>query len=78
MDAGAYVIMSSKIVTGMTLEKFTADCDARHGVVEIPPHCGGFNSCKGLSYDTDTQVLTEHTCRGMNSCFGYSCVLCPR
>jgi hypothetical protein len=67
------VITSSKVVSGMTLEKFTAECDARGGRVEIIPECGGTNSCKGLSYDEGTQTLTEHTCHSMNTCAGYSC-----
>src|SRR5258707_429449 len=63
MDGAAPVVTSSAIVTDMTLEKFTAECDARHGVVEIPPHCGGFNTCMGMSYWSETQELTEHTCK---------------
>src|SRR5436190_2106073 len=50
MDGAAPVVTCTTIVTGMTKEKFTADCDARHGVVEIPPHCGGFNTCMGFSW----------------------------
>lgn len=59
----------------MTLEKMTADCDARGGTVETYAHCGGLNSCRGMSYDETTQVLTEHTCRGLNTCAGYGCVV---
>jgi hypothetical protein len=59
----------------MTLEKFKALCDELGGTVEIHPGCGGANSCKGMSYDSDTHVFTEHTCKGMNTCTGYSCVL---
>jgi hypothetical protein len=76
-DGGPPAITSSKIVRDLTLERFTADCDTWHGVVQIPPHCGGFNSCRGMSYDSGTEVLTEHTCRGLSSCAGFSCVLCP-
>jgi hypothetical protein len=72
----AGVITSSTVVADMTLEKFTADCDALGGALEIHPHCGGFNSCKGMSYDTGTQTLTEHTCKGLNTCAGYSCIIC--
>jgi hypothetical protein len=72
----AGVITSSTVVADMTLEKFTADCDALGGTVEIHPHCGGSNSCKGMSYDTATQTLTEHTCKGLNTCAGYSCIIC--
>jgi hypothetical protein len=68
------VITSSTVDATMDLAKFTALCDARHGTVEIHPHCGGYNSCKGLSYDTSTHVLTEHTCKGLNTCAGYSCI----
>jgi hypothetical protein len=76
-DGGPPVITSSKIVPDLTLEQFTAECDAWHGVVQIPPHCGGFNTCRGMSYDSGTDVFTEHTCRGLSTCSGFSCVLCP-
>lgn len=61
----------------VTLEDFTADCDVLGGTIEIHPHCGGVNTCKGMSYDTGTKVYTEHTCKGLNTCAGFSCVLCP-
>lgn len=74
-DAGGGVIASSTTDPSMTLDQFTKNCDARHGTVEIHSHCGGENSCKGMSYDTGNQVLTEHTCKGLNTCTGYSCVV---
>lgn len=74
MEAGVITLSETKDVT---LEAFTADCDALGGVIEIHPHCGGSNSCKGMSYDTGTKVYTEHTCKGLNTCAGFSCVLCP-
>jgi hypothetical protein len=61
----------------LTLEQFTADCEALGGILEIHPTCGGANSCQGMSYDTDTKVYTEHTCKGLNTCAGFSCVICP-
>lgn len=72
--AEAGVITSSTIDASMTLAKFTALCDMRHGTLQIHPHCGGYNSCKGISYDSGTQVFTEHSCKGLNTCTGYSCV----
>jgi len=60
----------------MTLDTFTSQCGAENGVVEIQPHCGGSNACRGMSYDTELQLLVVHTCRAMNSCAGYSCVVC--
>ena len=69
------VITSSEEDPDMTLEKFTAECTARGGVIEIHPHCGGVNTCKGMSYDETIGVLTEHTCKGLNTCTGYSCVV---
>jgi hypothetical protein len=68
-------ITSSVVDETMTLEKFTADCDERGGTIEIHPTCGGHNTCKGMSYDDATHVLTEHTCAGLNTCSGYSCVV---
>ncbi len=68
-------ITSSKVVTDMTQQKFTQMCDDRGGTVEVIPECAGKNSCKGMAYDTATQTLTEHTCKGTNTCAGYNCVI---
>lgn len=67
-------ITSARTDPSVTLDSFSADCAARKGTLEIHPHCGGANSCKGMSYDSDTKVLTEHTCKGLNTCTGFSCV----
>ena len=69
-------VTASSVVADLTLDRFTAQCDARSGVVELQPHCGGLNNCRGMSYDTGTQTLTEHTCRATNTCAGYTCVIC--
>lgn len=53
---------------------FKALCDERNGTVEVMPHCGGFATAPGFSYDTTTQVLAEHTCKGANTCAGWNCV----
>ena len=53
---------------------FTKLCDARHGTVEVMPHCGGFATAKGFSYDLTTQMLSEHSCKGGNTCAGWNCV----
>jgi hypothetical protein len=74
-SAGAPTVTSSEVVPDLTLEDFTADCDAREGSVEIHSHCGGLVTGPGISYDSDTDVLTEHTCQGLNTCTGFSCVL---
>lgn len=71
-DAG---ITKSVVDPTMTLEKFTDLCNMAGGTLEIHPHCGGNNTCKGFSYDSGTQVYTEHGCMGLNTCTGYSCVL---
>jgi hypothetical protein len=68
-------ITSSVVDPDMTQEAFAAACDEEDGTLELHAHCGGENSCKGFSYDTDTDVLTEHTCKGLNTCAGYSCVV---
>jgi hypothetical protein len=59
----------------MTEEDFTAKCDARAGTVEVMPHCGGFATAKGFSYDYTTQKLSEHTCKGANTCAGWNCAI---
>jgi hypothetical protein len=69
-------ITSSVTDTTVTEASFRAECDSRGGTLEIHPHCGGANACKGMSYDLDTHVWTEHTCKGLNTCRGFSCVVC--
>ncbi|MCS6898962.1 MAG: cytochrome c [Myxococcales bacterium] len=62
--------------TPITYEEFLAKCDEWGGFVQTHAVCGGNNACKGYSYLEPT--LTEHSCRGMNSCGpGMSCVVLP-
>ncbi len=68
-------ITSSKDVGVLGEAEFKALCDERGGTVEVMPHCGGFATAKGFSYDTGTQLLSEHTCMGANTCGGWNCVL---
>jgi len=68
-------ITSSKNVGVMTEEQFTTLCEERAGTVEVMPHCGGFATAQGFSYDTSTELLSEHTCRGANACGGWNCAL---
>lgn len=67
-------ITSARTDASITLESFSKECAARNGTLEIHPHCGGANSCKGISYDAGTHVYSEHTCAGLNTCNGFSCV----
>lgn len=69
-------ILSSETVSPWDQQAFTALCDERGGWVQVHPHCGGANSCRGFSYDSDTNVWTEHTCRAVNTCTGFSCIVC--
>lgn len=68
-------ITSSENVGVLTEEQFKALCDARDGTVEVMPHCGGFATAAGFSYDTGTQLLSEHTCAGANTCGGWNCIV---
>lgn len=68
-------ITSSKVVGPLDVGAFTDLCDARGGTVEVMPHCGGFASAKGFSYDSTTQSLSEHTCKGANTCAGWNCAI---
>jgi hypothetical protein len=74
-NAAAVGVTSSKIIHDLSLDDFTELCDQASGVVETHAHCGGFVTGKGFSYDSDIDVFTEHTCRGYNTCTGFSCVL---
>lgn len=60
----------------MSEADFTSRCDSAGGVVQVEPHCGGHNQCRGFSYDSNTQALTENTCRATNTCGGFSCIVC--
>ncbi len=68
-------ILSTKVIADLTLEQFSEECQEAGGVVETHSHCGGANTCKGFSYDSDTDVYSVHTCRGYNTCTGFSCVV---
>ena len=59
----------------MTLEEFIALCEPLGGYIEVHPHCGGMNSCRGFSYDRTIGILTEHSCAGLNTCTGWSCII---
>jgi len=72
-DAG---ITSSMMVANMTMSDFSSQCAMRNGIMETIAECRGANTCRGMSYDTETQTLTQHTCRATNTCGGYSCVIC--
>ncbi len=72
-DSGA-AITSSKKVENLDADGFKALCDERDGTVEVMAHCGGLASGKGFSYDTTTDMLSEHTCKGTNTCAGWNCV----
>lgn len=67
-------ITSSKRVDDLDAAGFKALCDARGGTVEDIAHCGGLASARGFSYDITTQMLSEHTCKGANTCTGWNCV----
>jgi len=77
-DAGvpANPSVTSTTTTMMTQAQFQTQCDGRHGEFIIQPHCGGANACRGMSYDVQTQAFTEHSCRGTNTCAGYTCIIC--
>jgi hypothetical protein len=68
-------ITSSEEVGVLTEAEFTALCDERGGTVEVMPHCGGFATAKGFSYDNTTLLLSEHTCAGANTCGGWNCAI---
>lgn len=74
-EGGASGVTSTEIVPDLSIEDFTAMCDEAGGVVETHAHCGGTASGPGFSYDSETDELTEHTCAGINTCTGFSCVI---
>jgi len=73
-DSKAPLITSSEYVANLSAEAFKALCDARSGTVEEMAHCGGLATARGFSYDTTNGQLSEHTCKGANTCAGWNCV----
>jgi hypothetical protein len=67
-------ITSSQVVGELTADDFQTMCDARNGTVEVMAHCGGLASAPGFSYDIETQTLSEHSCKGANTCAGWNCI----
>lgn len=72
------MITSTQPAGVLTAEDFQALCDARGGTVEVMAHCGGLASAAGFSYDTTTETLAEHTCKGANTCAGWNCITDPQ
>jgi hypothetical protein len=69
-------ITSTEFVeAGLTEAQFTEMCDDRGGTVEVMPHCNGFATAKGFAYDSTTNELSEHTCKGANTCAGWNCAI---
>jgi hypothetical protein len=74
-DKGQEETTSGTRVEGLDAVGFQALCDGRGGTVEVMAHCNGLASARGFSYDTSTEILLEHSCRGENTCAGWNCVL---
>lgn len=68
-------VTSVQTIVDLDLAEFTQMCDEAAGVVEAHDSCAGAVSGPGFSYDIDTEQFTEHTCRGFNTCRGFSCVV---
>ncbi len=68
--------VTSRTAGSVAEDDFKTRCAAANGMYETQPNCGGSNSCRGMSYDANTETLTEHTCRATNTCAGFSCVVC--
>lgn len=70
-------IVSDVVDTTITFEVFKRQCAARGGLLQTTAACAGSNDCRGASFNVNTKVMTEHTCKAMNSCHGISCVELP-
>ncbi|HVY31932.1 MAG TPA: c-type cytochrome [Polyangiaceae bacterium] len=60
----------------ITAEDFQKMCDERDGWAYVTAFCAGAGMCKGLSLLGTT--LTDHSCKGLNSCGGAGCVDLPK
>lgn len=61
----------------MTFDDLRKLCDGRGGFMQTTAACAGAASCRGLSYLAPDGPLTEHSCKGLNYCAGFSCVIGP-
>ncbi len=68
-------ITSQENVGELDEAAFQAMCDERGGTVESIAHCGGLATAAGFAYDITTDELSEHTCKGANTCTGWNCIL---
>jgi hypothetical protein len=71
-DDDSQVTSTQKIE--LDANSFKALCDDRGGTVEVMVHCGGLATGPGFAYDIQTRELTEHTCKGVNTCSGWNCL----
>jgi cytochrome c5 len=71
-------VLSVKVDSNVTTSSFTSECDARGGLVQTHAVCSGNNKCQGYSYNKWSFEWTEHTCKGLNTCGGLSCVVLPK
>jgi len=74
-DAGTYINVVS--TDPIAFADFVKLCDDRGGFTQTNAHCAGSNLCKGISYMEDGTTLFDHSCQGLNSCMGYSCIDTP-
>lgn len=76
--AAAPSVTSTSTDKTMTLAKFTSDCTTRGGLIQTHASCAGNNSCKGISFHSESGKLSEHTCKALNICSGMSCIELPK
>lgn len=57
------------------VDEFKTRCEEREGVFYVTAYCAGTVVSKGIFLLGD--VLTEHSCKGMNGCGGMACVELP-
>jgi len=69
---------SEKIDKSISLNSFLELCKSRGGLAQTHASCAGANTCKGVSFHSESGKLTEHTCAGANICAGISCVDLPK
>jgi hypothetical protein len=73
--SGPGEITSQRNIGKLDEAGFQAMCDERGGKVEGIAHCGGLASAAGFAYDITTEELSEHTCKGANTCTGWNCII---
>ncbi|MEQ1500968.1 MAG: hypothetical protein ABMB14_02000 [Myxococcota bacterium] len=68
---------SITVDTAITYAQFDQQCTGLGGVLQTHAVCAGNVAGAGLSFNKWSKEMIDHSCKGLNTCGGISCVLLP-